>query len=299
MQGWLADAEIYDPSTNVWTVLPMLTSHGVEHTATLMSDGRVLVVGGAIGGGMQSDQVEIFDPQTDTWYGAMPIESDRASHTAQLLEDGRVLVVGGGSANGNPAGGDALVYDPQMNTWTATGPMVNMRINGKSVRLSDGRVLVVGGINLIDSINSVRMPLTSAEIYDPTTNTWAATGSLSQARYGHVLTLLQDGRVLVSGGAHDRDCCWTSDSYASLIEIYDPLTGVWDLAGTLPQPGVDFLRGSSAQWPIVAYRWRKWSVWFVIQRRHLANFTWVGITKPHGVISNLVEKGLGVVLLKL
>ena len=125
----------------------MLTSHGVEHTATLMSDGRVLVVGGAVGAGLQSDRVEIFDPQTDTWYGAMPLEFDRASHTAQLLEDGRVLVAGGGSALGFPAGGDALVYDPQMNTWSATGPMVNMRINGKSLRLSDGRVLVVGGIN--------------------------------------------------------------------------------------------------------------------------------------------------------
>jgi hypothetical protein len=237
-QGWLADAELYDPSTNVWTGLPMLTSHGVEHTATLMSDGRVLVVGGAVSGGKQSDQVEIFDPQTDTWYGAMPLESDRASHTAQLLEDGRVLVVGGGSAHGIPAGGDALVYDPQTNTWTATGPMVNMRINGKSVRLSDGRVLVVGGINLVDSINSVRTPLTSAEIYDPISNTWSATGSLSQARYGHELTLLQDGRVLVSGGTLDGDCCSTSDSYASLIEIYDPQTGVWDPAGLLPQPGV-------------------------------------------------------------
>jgi N-acetylneuraminic acid mutarotase len=130
-----------------------------------------------------------------------------------------------------------MVYDPQMNTWTATGPMVNMRINGKSVRLSDGRVLVVGGINLVDSINSVRTPLTSAEIYDPVTNSWTAMGDLSQARVGHVLTLLQDGRVLVNGGAHDGDCCWTSDSYASLIEIYDPQTGVWAPAGVLPQPG--------------------------------------------------------------
>ncbi len=239
-QSWLADAELYDPSTNVWTVLPMLTSHGVEHSATLMSDGRVLLVGGAVGAGVQSDRVEIFDPQTDSWYGAMALESDRASHTAQLLDDGRVLVVGGGSARGVPAGGDALVYDPLMNSWTATGAMIHMRISAESARLPDGRVLVVGGIALEDTLgdNPTRKPLTNAEIYDPVSNTWADAGELFQARYGHVMLPLQDGRVLVSGGAFDRDCCWMNDSYAALVEMYDPQRGVWDSAGMLPQAGV-------------------------------------------------------------
>ena len=44
--------------------------------------------------------------------------------------------------------------------------------------------------------------------------------------------------MLVSGGAQDGDCCWTNDSYASLVEIYDPQGGVWDSAGVLPQAGV-------------------------------------------------------------
>jgi hypothetical protein len=239
-KGWLDDAEIYDPSTDVWTVIPMLSSHGIEHTATLMIDGRVLVVGGAVGSGEQTDRVDIFDPQSDTWFGAMPLESDRASHTAQLLEDGRVLVAGGGSVRGFPAGGDALIYDPQLNSWTQTGAMVNMRISGKSVRLSDGRVLVVGGINLADTFgeNPTRYPLTSAEIYDPNTNIWTATGDLSQARVGHVLTLLQDNRVMVSGGARDWDCCWSYDSYAGEIEVYDPGAGLWYPINELPNPGV-------------------------------------------------------------
>jgi N-acetylneuraminic acid mutarotase len=239
-QQWLGDAEVYDPTTDVWTVVPMLTSHGVEHTATLMNDGRVLVVGGAVGNGKLTDQVDIFDPQTNSWHGGMPLESDRASHTAQLLDDGRVLVAGGGSAIGVPAGGDALVYDPQTDSWTATGPMVYPRIFSESVRLSDGRVLVVGGINLIDTLldGAIRNSSFSAEIYNPASNGWEATGDLSQARYGHVLIQLEDGRVLVSGGARDGDCCWTDDSYAHEIEIYDPGTGLWNWVEELPQAGV-------------------------------------------------------------
>ena len=74
------------PSTNEWLVMPPPTSHGVERTATLMYDGRVLVVGGAIGGGQQTDLVDIFDPQTNSWYAALPLASDRASHTAMTFK---------------------------------------------------------------------------------------------------------------------------------------------------------------------------------------------------------------------
>jgi len=239
-QQWLDDAEVYDPFMDVWTVVPMLTSHGVQHTATLMNDGRVLVVGGSIGSSQQTDSVEIFDPQTNSWSDVMPLASDRASHTAQLLDDGRVLVAGGGSAIGVPAGGDALVYDPQTDSWIATGPMVNPRIFGESVQLSDGRVLVVGGINLIDTLQegTNRNSSVSAEIYNPASNGWEATGDLSQARYGHVMLLLLNGRVMVGGGTVNGDCCWTDDSYAHEIEVYDQWTGLWDTVEELPQAGV-------------------------------------------------------------
>jgi len=239
-ERWLADSEVYDPSTNIWTVVPMLYSHGVQHTATLMKDGRVLVVGGAMRSGPGTERVEIFDPQTNSWSEAMPLPSDRASHTSQILDDGRVLVAGGGGGTSIPAGGDALLYDPQKNNWTGTGPMVKPRIFGQSVRLSDGRVLVVGGVNLEDTFNEGpnRKMSESAELYDPALNIWTATGNLSEARYGHVLELLLDGRVLVSGGARDWDCCWTDNSFVREIEVYDPGSGLWYTAGVLPQPGI-------------------------------------------------------------
>lgn len=231
---WLDDAEVYDPSSDTWTVVAPLYSHGVGHTATLMNDGRVLVVGGCIGSGVCTERVEIFDPQTNSWTEAMSLEGDRASQTAQLLDDGRVLVAGGGGEAGAPAGGDALLYDPQTNTWTATRPMVKPRAFAQSVQLSDGRVLVVGGMALENAASSKMTA--SAEVYEPTSNTWMAVTALSQPRYAFGLVLLPDGQVLAIGGTRDRENDWTADSFIHEIERYDPTTDRWRVVGQLPRP---------------------------------------------------------------
>jgi hypothetical protein len=214
--------------------VPPRYSHGVGHTATLMNDGRVLIVGGGIASGVGTGRVEIFDPRTNAWTEAMPLESNRVYHTAQLLNDGRVLVAGGGTAVENvPIVGDALLYNPQMNTWTATGPMVKMHLMAQSVRLPDGRVLVTGGFT---EDQSVRTMTASTEIYDPALNVWTAAADLSQARLFHVLVLLADSQVLAVGGARDWSDRWTENSFIREIEIYDPVANEWRIVGELPQP---------------------------------------------------------------
>lgn len=238
-QQWLSDSEIYDPASDTWTVIPMLATHGVQHSATRLQDGRVLVVGGVDESGMGTDRVEIFDPHTESWWGAMPLDSDRASHTAQLLQDGRVLIAGGEGVLGYPEIGDALIYDPNANTWNATGPMIKPRVSAQSVLLADGRVLVVGGINLEDTVPG-GPPLklsNSAEIYDPTLNTWFATGDLNEARYEHVMVALLDGRVMVMGGVRDYDWYRADSSVVRELEIWDPYSWEWSIGYQLPLPG--------------------------------------------------------------
>ena len=212
--------------------------HGVEHTATVMNDGRVLVVGGCIGDSLNTDRIDIFNPQINAWTEASPLPSDRCSHTARLLNDGRVLVAGGSGSVGNDLlGGDALLYNPQTNTWTATGPMVTMRRAAQAVKLADGRVLVTGGL---DTENPLVPVLTSStEVYDPISNTWTSTADLSQVRQLHSLVLLGDGRVLAVGGTRDSETAWNASSYVSEIEIYDPLTNRWCIVGNLPEPRVN------------------------------------------------------------
>ena len=234
-QQWLKDAEVYDPSTNIWKVVPSIYSHGVQHTATLLPDGRVLVIGGCIGNGVCTNRVEIFDPQNDSWTEAAPLKAERASHAAVLLDDGRVLVAGGTLSDS-----DALIYDPKVNTWTTTGPMVQQRTQAPMIKLIDGRVLVAGGLSLVGDPNAT----TSTEVYSPETNTWTAAASLSQPRYAHMLVLLPNGQVLIVGGAREYDYPighpngnpWTTASFINDIEIYDPSSNSWYIAGELLLP---------------------------------------------------------------
>lgn len=233
-QQWLGDAEVYDPATNTWTVVPPLYPHGTIHTATVLNDSRVLVVGGCIGSSVCTKRVEIFNPSTNTWIEAASLASDRAGHTALRLDDGRVLVAGGGTASGVPAGGDALLYNPQTNSWAATGPMVKPSTFASMVRLPDGRILVAGGVPVRD-----RSPLkttVNVEIYQPVSNTWTTTASLAQARYAFTLALLANGQVVAVGGARDWDSQWTSTSFVREVEVYDPTTNRWQIAGDLSRP---------------------------------------------------------------
>jgi N-acetylneuraminic acid mutarotase len=234
-QQWLTDAEVYDPANNTWAVIPPLYSHGTAHTATLLRDGRVLVVGGGIGSGVCTERAEIFDPQTNSWNEAPSLPAQRNGHTADLLNDGRVLIAGGVNAIGLTVGGDAFLYDPNANTWTVTAPMVTQRANAGSVQLKDGRVLVAGGIAADGS--PVWHMIANAEIYDPASNTWAATASLSEARHAYILTLLPNGQVLAVGGARDYDGNWSESSFVREVEAYDPKANNWQTVGEIPQPG--------------------------------------------------------------
>jgi len=100
------------------------------------------------------------------------------------------------------------------------------RIGYTSILLQTGKVLVVGGSSIVES--SYLTPVATAELFDPATNTWSATGGLSTAREAGTFTLLPNGKVLASGGVN-------SEGYAiSSAELYNPVTGTWITTGNLP-----------------------------------------------------------------
>jgi N-acetylneuraminic acid mutarotase len=135
----------------------------------------------------------------------------REEATTTLLNDGRVLIAGGEGYQGVLT--LVELFDPKTNTYAA-GPNLSVpRDQATATLLANGDVLVVGGTS--DNVNPT--PLSSAAIYHPKTNTWTNTGSLHQARFGHQAVLLQDGRVLVTGGTPDVANQLTS------CEIWDPL----------------------------------------------------------------------------
>jgi Galactose oxidase, central domain/Kelch motif len=222
-------AERYDPSTGRWTSAGTPLHPRLNHTATLLPDGRVLLAGGYYGGHDRAT-TEIYDPASNGWTAGAPMHTARERHQAIALLDGRVLVVGG-IGDDSAVDVTAELYDPRTGTWSATGRPKAFRAawTAPLVRLSDGRVLFAGGTNGNDQDQA------TAELYDPATGVWTATGSMVEARAGHTATLLGDGRVLVAGGARSY-----SGKALPTAEIFDPGTGTWSETGSMVEALADF-----------------------------------------------------------
>jgi Putative Ig domain/Galactose oxidase, central domain len=208
------------------------------HTATLLGNGKVLVAGGEDAGATAFASAELYDPSTGTFSPTTgPMTIARVGHTATLLSSGKVLITGGTSDATEAAVASAELYDPAADTFTATtGSMSSARVSHTATQLSDGRVLVAGG----DAIffngvqNTSIKSLASAEIFDPNTGTFAATGNMTAARESHTATLLNDGRVLVAGGCDGAvgNTAPAATAYSS-SELFDPSTGHFTAAGMM------------------------------------------------------------------
>jgi hypothetical protein len=219
--------------------------HCMWCSATLLDDGRVLVVG---------KRAELYDPTTATFTPTGPPATDHGQGASVRLADGRVLVVSAlepaaelydpttgeftavpGSietvleALSRPPAAEpsatpvvladgrvllvgraaAAIFDPDTGELGPTAPMAEVRPSGSTATLlDDGRVLVAGGAPV-------------AEVYDPATGTFTSTGPLTSALEYHTATVLDDGRVLLAGGT------------SAAAQIFDPASGTFTPTGSM------------------------------------------------------------------
>lgn len=206
----MATVEVFDPKDSTFHLDGTLVAKRCMHSAVLLPDGKVLLVGGL---GEEDEpwplSIERYDPTTRRSEVIGQLPKGAAHAPTVLLTDGTVFIAALGY------GPDfAARFDPRTRKVTVIGgPSAMPMSDASAVRLASGEVLVTGWGRTHGS---------NAFLFDPSTNRLSATGRMRQDRFGHLSILLKDGRVLVAGGHQARTC-----------EIYDPKSGAFTSVGDL------------------------------------------------------------------
>jgi N-acetylneuraminic acid mutarotase len=233
----LNSAELFDPAAGLWTETDPMQQARQDHTATLLLNGKVLVVGGRANS-TTLGSAELYDPATGTWSNVsslypsslnLPSEA-RFGHTATLLMDGTVLIVGGQGASG--ALGTAQIYDPVNDAWMSASTLAPRAWHTANL-LSDGKVMVVGGQN-------GAVALKSFQVYDPDVDGWSPSVNLGAARWGHTTTALTDGTLLVVGGQNGTNVLLSAERLTKS-------GATWTVADTVPLNTARFSHSATLQ----------------------------------------------------
>jgi hypothetical protein len=207
--------EIFDPSTRRFHSGGILLQARSGHTATLLPDGRVLLVGGVGTGWTFLSSAELYDPASGRSESVGSMRVPRESHTATLLADGRVMIIGGHSGRraNMQVYASAEVYDPR-----------------------NRRFEVIGGADRTD-----RNHFSSTEIYNPVTATFEQGPSMLSRRYkiAGTAVLLPSGDVLVTSGSQSAEVL--DRASGAFREIPGRFPDAYRFAAAAPLVGGDVL----------------------------------------------------------
>ena len=212
----LSVAQISAQVQGQWASTGTMQSAREFNAQALLSNGKVLSMGGIDNNGNLLASSEVYNPKTGKWTLTGSMTNARQIFPAVAIK-GNVLAAGGQGAGGTVLAA-AELYSTAKGNWTSAGSMTVARLAHTATLLPNGKVLVAGGCTASDCSAYTA----ASEIYDPVKKTWTATGSLNTARYYHTAVLLKTGNVLVVGGEGNSTSC----------ELYDPSTGVWTVASS-------------------------------------------------------------------
>lgn len=216
--------ELYDVAAGTWSDTGALTFSRIQFGVWLLSNGKVLVAGGHHGFGTSTNTCELYNPATGLWGATGSLVGNAVVPSGGpftysplyplfcLLGDGRPLCIGGTINSGAQACKNVQTYSVAGGTWTAKTDALDY-ISGTQtntcVVLPNGNALIVGPD--FDQSPNIRA---TCYIYDQTTDTMAATGSLLHAAEGSMVWVRADGTVVQAGGGDEGT---TTYDYASVL----------------------------------------------------------------------------------
>ena len=215
---------LVDPA---WVATGSMAEARLQHTATVLPSGQVMIAGGFGANGSQDaalSTVEVYDPGSGTFAYTGRMAQPRAGHTATTLGSGEVLMAGGTDYPGTYFNTvlPAELYDASTGIFTLTGSLSVGRYYHTATMLGSGQVLLAGGVDMSAK------ELASAEIYDPAgAGTFTLTGAMTELRAYHTATMLGSGQVLLVGGF----------SSPTTADLFDATTGTFAAGATLSDPG--------------------------------------------------------------
>ena len=214
---------IWNSKTMAWEAGPILRNARIYHTATVMPDGNVMLLGG-LGDPLHTSPQEPL-ASGEIFSGAVNVPMDsmaiaRAKHSATLLNDGSIVVIGGQGRNTTTLS-TVEMWSSLRRTWELRSPMLEPRYAHTANLMTDGRILVAGGIGAQGEA------LNTTEFFDPVRNTWAPGPPLPQHLQSHTGTVLADGTVVLAGGLIEA----TGDHQPWLHVLY-PGQSRWTKTGT-------------------------------------------------------------------
>jgi Galactose oxidase, central domain len=184
----------------------------VNHTATLLSDGRILVAGG--GYDAATARASIYDPVADAWIPVAEMNRPRVLHAAVRLRDSRVLVIGGERFDSPQS---AEIFDPGSGSWTLIEAPRSIKFSVAAVALPDGRIVAAG--------SAIGGGEVSAEIYDPRGGSWRTLAPLPSLRQVLALQTI-DGRTILAVGYGEPQAVLINTSDGAVTPFGPSIGGV-------------------------------------------------------------------------
>ncbi|MCP5493571.1 MAG: hypothetical protein H7A23_03380 [Leptospiraceae bacterium] len=202
----ILDAELYDPDTGKFSSTGSLNVATTIDRGILLDNGKVLMSG----------TLELYDPDTGTFAKS---SVERRYYALALLNDGTILLHG--LASLSDAKYQLFIYDPNTDTLLGTNQYTDTNYFNGVVKLNSGKIFLPGGTYQSGFGSDIVFDVhKNIEMYDPDKKRLSYIGKMKEPRIGHTVTVLKDGRVLITGGVSKNT--YSSSEFLSSAEIYSP-----------------------------------------------------------------------------